>query len=96
MPYAMSDMVAATVPEDYFSDSLGPRIYLTGGCISDQVCSYFNETTDNIFCYCTNVTDKMIYFQPETHTYHSAATMLRPRYRHMGKCLLFNFVMSIY
>lgn len=36
MPYAASDMAIVTFPENFFSSG-GPRIYLSGGCISDQV-----------------------------------------------------------
>lgn len=37
MPYAASDMAVVTFPEEDFSTNNGPRIYLTGGCVSDQV-----------------------------------------------------------
>lgn len=36
MPYAASDMAVVAFPEEYFTSG-GPRIYLTGGCTSDQV-----------------------------------------------------------
>jgi len=85
MPYAASDMVATTFEASLFSTGDGPRIYITGGCNSDQTCSTTDSYTS---CACTNFTNSMIYFTPETLTYHSGvANMLRPRYRHMAAAI---------
>lgn len=74
----MSDMVATTFPGYLYSTSDGPRIYISGGCVSNQVC-----VSDN--CFCTELTNKTIYFTPETSTYHTnVADMPRQRYRHMA------------
>lgn len=84
LPYPMSDMTAVTVPESYFTTNDGPRIYLMGGCVSDQTCVYSNTTTKEIFCFCTKLTDKVIYFTPQTNLYHEVASMPFPRYRHVA------------
>lgn len=84
LPYPMSDMTAVTVPESYFTTNDGPRIYLMGGCVSDQTCQYTNNTTKGIFCFCTKITGKVIYFTPQTNLYHEVASMPFPRYRHVA------------
>lgn len=83
MPYAMSDMVATTFPEDYFDDGKGPRIYLTGGCVSDQSCPDATDSTQGT-CFCTQITSSVIYFAPQTKEFHSVASMPQKRYRHLA------------
>lgn len=74
MPYNVSDMTATMLSDSIFNDN---RVYLLGGCISDQDCS-------GAFCVCTEYTDKCIYFLPANKTWHNCASMPIPRYRHMA------------
>ncbi len=83
MPYKVSDMTATILPESIFSDNNGPRIYLLGGCISNQLCT-INATTNVQSCACVNITDSCVYFTPQTDTWHTCAKLLSTRYRHMA------------
>lgn len=84
LPYAVSDMTAVTVPESFFTTNDGPRIYLMGGCTSDQTCDSSDQNS-GVFCYCTEITGQVVYFTPETNLYHTdVAAMPQPRYRHMA------------
>lgn len=85
MPYGVSDTSAVTVPESFFTTNDGPRIYLLGGCVSDQSCSYGDDPAQGIFCVCMEITDKVMYFTPQTNTYHTdVAPMPVARYRHVA------------
>mmetsp|Transcript_24498 Transcript_24498/g.26797 ORF Transcript_24498/g.26797 Transcript_24498/m.26797 type:complete len:489 (-) Transcript_24498:178-1644(-) len=84
MPYKASDMVAVTFPSSTFSDDEGARIYLTGGCAKDQVCTVTNVTTNALSCYCPEVNNDLSYYSPRDSTWHTCSSMLRQRYRHMA------------
>ncbi|KAJ1432465.1 hypothetical protein B484DRAFT_447835 [Ochromonadaceae sp. CCMP2298] len=69
MPYKLSDHTATTF-NSAFGDDKGPRIYLVGGCVADQLCNYIDKTVDDsLFCYCPEITSKCVYFNPETDEY---------------------------
>ena len=76
MPYKASDMSATLY--DKSLDSNGPRIYIIGGCVTDQVCG--KPGGDD--CYCTQSTKKCKYFTPENPSWHDCADALTDRYRH--------------
>jgi hypothetical protein len=88
MPYAVSDMTATTFQDDVFSDDNGPRIYINGGCVSNQLCDLTDPSaglSGGLFCYCTEITDRCLYFTPETDTWFTCTSAPRKRYRHMGE-----------
>ena len=76
MPFKVSDMSATLY--DKSLDSNGPRIYIVGGCVADQLC----QTSVGINCYCTDITDKCKYFTPDNPSWHDCADAPRERYRH--------------
>lgn len=82
MPYHLSDQTATTYYT--YADSDGPRIYITGGCIQNQICNV-NSTTHAQSCHCPAVTNNVIYYTPQTDTYHHCASMVINRTRHVGK-----------
>lgn len=77
MPYKVSDHTATAFPAELFNDGLGPRIYIIGGCVTDQVCVQSN-------CFCQNSTKKCIYYLPRTDSYKSCEDMPINRYRHQA------------
>lgn len=81
MPLARSDMTATIFQEGTFVDSDGPRIFLVGGCVEDQVCDTFEN------CFCPKITAACSYFVPETSEWHTCSDAPRERYRHVGKNL---------
>lgn len=87
MPYPVSDMTANLFPGSLFSDSKGARIYLVGGCISDQLCAV-NSTTGYASCSCQKITNKCVYFNPGTGVgngeWNTCASAPTERYRHMS------------
>jgi len=84
MPYKLSDHTATTF-NSAFGDDKGPRIYLVGGCVADQLCNYIDKTVDDsLFCYCPEITSKCVYFNPETDEYTACADAPTERYRHMA------------
>mmetsp|Transcript_21940 Transcript_21940/g.36739 ORF Transcript_21940/g.36739 Transcript_21940/m.36739 type:complete len:476 (+) Transcript_21940:118-1545(+) len=86
MPYNLSDNTATTFNEEFSGSTGGPRIYLVGGCTADQICEYENQTVnDAIFCFCPTITNKCMYFEPETETWSTnCQDAPTPRYRHMA------------
>lgn len=94
MPYPLSDMTAVVfkkneripapngveieyqiVPED--------RVYLFGGCTSDQTCTV--DKTDPYLprtCYCQSITNKCTYYIPGTNKWKMCAPAPTERYRH--------------
>lgn len=81
MPFAVSDMTATLL------DSNGPRVYVVGGCISDQQCepAPWNDpiNPDDLFCTCRETTSKCNYFTPDDQMWHTdCADGTTPRYRH--------------
>lgn len=88
MPYAVSDFTVTTFEGDVFHDVnhfKGPRMYVIGGCITNQVCIVANTTTNALNCYCEGITNKCIYFLPEYKQWYPCASAPTPRYRHMGE-----------
>lgn len=82
MPYAASDMAVVSYLSNTPSNA---RIYLFGGCVSDQACDITDPVTNAVFCYCTQITNRVIYFQPEDGSWHTnVASMPVERYRHMA------------
>lgn len=80
MPFGRSDMTA-TVHEA----AEGPRIYLIGGCDTDQVCFNPNTTME---CYCSGLSSKTQYYSPDEDRYSiTPADAPRPRYRHAAATL---------
>lgn len=75
MPYKSSDLGVAVYTKSL--DSRGPRIYVVGGCISDQLC-----TDVNYSCYCPLITNNCMYFTPESPAWHNCKPAPTPRYRH--------------
>jgi hypothetical protein len=87
MPYNASDMTATLVSGSLFGDNKNSRIYLAGGCISDQHCDL---NPGWLQCHCPSLTNKVIYFDPEEEKYTSLASMPRPRFRHMSELFVSN------
>lgn len=81
MPYPLSDMVAVVFDSNIsFPSGDGPRIYLHGGCVRDQLCV---NNTASVDCSCPAITANCIYFKPERGSWHtSCAPSPTPRYRH--------------
>ena len=77
MPYKASDLSVALYSKSL--DSYGPRIYVTGGCVTDQLCA----TAQYKDCYCTLATNKCKYFTPENPSWHDCADAPTARTRHM-------------
>lgn len=77
MPYKASDLGVAVYSKSL--DSYGPRIYVTGGCVTDQLCT----TAQYQYCYCTLATKKCKYFTPENPSWHDCADAPTARTRHM-------------
>jgi len=84
MPHKLSDSVAVTFQENIFNDDNGPRIYLTGGCITNQYCTVVNKTDDALSCMCEGITNATTYFIPEKLEWFHVQSMLQERYRHMS------------
>lgn len=85
LPYSVSDMTAVSVPESFFTTNDGPRIYLMGGCISDQTCIIDPDPAVGIYCQCTAITNRVMYYTPQTNQYHtSVAPMPVERFRHVA------------
>lgn len=88
MPVARSDHTV-TLFDQVTYDLNGPRIYIVGGCVADQVCSYNQAcwSTVNagkntcVFCACTGITKEAIYFTPETNKYTTITPSPTARYR---------------
>jgi hypothetical protein len=77
IPVSLSDMSA--VPYYNMDD---PRIYLFGGCISDQFCQVDSVTGVSVGCYCSQITDKCHYYLPKDDLWSSdCAVAPTPRYR---------------
>ena len=78
MPYKASDMSVTLYSKSL--DSYGPRIYVVGGCISDQLClsSYHSD------CFCSLSTKKCKYFTPDNPSWHDCKDAPTARYRHMA------------
>ena len=76
MPFKVSDMSATLY--DKSLDLNGPRIYIVGGCVADQLCT----TAVGKDCYCTDATNKCKYFTPDNPSWHDCADAPRDRYRH--------------
>jgi len=74
MPLGRSDM---TVSPAQVGGEL--RMYVVGGCVSDQIC-YDPDST--MQCFCSGITNQTHYYRPSTNTYGTAADMPRERYRH--------------
>jgi hypothetical protein len=64
-------------------DGKGPRIYLIGGCILDQQCTYIVEWS-SFLCSCPASTGFCEYFTPETEEWFSCPGAPRPRSRHIS------------
>jgi len=77
MPIARSDMTATAVPSTIFSDNYGPRVFLVGGCTSDQLCP-----ADADYCYCQAVTSECDYYVSGGDYYKGCADAPNARYRH--------------
>ena len=83
MPESLSDMTATTFTDIDYGDSDGynHRIYIVGGCNSDQVCS---DGTSLTYCYCSSVVNKCYYYKVQNKSWKVCATMPVPRYRHVA------------
>ena len=83
MPYPVSDMTATVFDGIAYDDDDStddPRIYIVGGCIS-------NQTYDaNLGYYiCTDVTDKVAYYKPRQNKWvDTLATAPTARFRHVA------------
>eukprot|EP01041_Mallomonas_annulata_P013639 gene13639-28960_t len=87
MPIPRSDMTVTLFPSETFADNLGPRIYLTGGCIGGNFCSYKNESVPTLGwnCYCDEITSSIMYFTPKDGKWKSnLPNAPTARYRHMA------------
>jgi len=78
MPYAASDMSVTLYSKSL--DSYGPRIYVVGGCISNQLCASSAQND----CYCSQSTKKCKYFTPDKPSWHDCTDAPTARYRHMA------------
>lgn len=83
MPFARSDMTTTLFEVNEISPTQKhPRIYLFGGCISDQFCQV-NISTGSRNCYCTNITAQCNYYMPDIDKWSKNCTSApTPRYRH--------------
>ncbi len=79
MPFSRSDMTATT----FHQSGQYTKIYLVGGCVSNQICS-------DSFCYCPEITNKCTYYIPETNEWKTCADAPTPRYRHQGEIELYS------
>lgn len=82
MPIARSDMTATTVPSTVFPDNFGSRVFLVGGCTSDQICP-----PDAEYCYCQTVTSECDYYVSEGDYWKGCADAPNARYRHSAVLL---------
>jgi hypothetical protein len=72
-------MTAVTVYDSFME----PRIYLFGGCISDQICQFDAAKNISAGCYCSEITSICDYYLPETDVWSDkCASAPIPRYRH--------------
>jgi hypothetical protein len=79
MPIKRSDMTAVPVYDSFIE----PRIYLFGGCISDQICQFDTAKNISAGCYCSEITSICDYYLPETDAWsNQCASAPIPRYRH--------------
>lgn len=71
LPWGRSDLTAT---------SIGPNIYLGGGCDGAQKC---NDPIPGL-CMCSSYTNDFTAYNPSTDKYTSVVPMPRPRYRHLA------------
>ena len=79
IPYALSDSAVAITPE-FLSDISGPRIYIIGGCVSDQIC-LLNRTSENRICRCPTVTNSCIFYSLSAESFYNCSHAPYLRYK---------------
>lgn len=82
MPFPRSDMTATLFEANEISPTQKhPRIYLFGGCVSDQICTTDSDGTRS--CFCTSTTARCNYYMPDIDKWSSNCTSAPvERYRH--------------
>ena len=90
MPFARSDMKANLFNHD-FGDGKGPRMYLIGGCIANQTCSY---SAPYLNCACPTITNACEYFTPDTEEWFHCASAPTDRFQHASKKIIVNYILK--
>ena len=97
MPLARSDHTVTLFDSAHYNDVYGPRIYIAGGCSSDQYCSTYDQACPSyagnagqnvcVTCWCSDTTDSVVYYNPEVGKFTTVvpATAVKPTKRYRGQ-----------